>query len=72
MDKRPSQNETVLALLRSYTWVTLPMALQLGIARLASRVNDLRRRGHVIEAERAPGKSWGRYRLVVDAERRAS
>lgn len=66
-----TQNDRVLAYIDKFGSITQREALNvLGVARLASRVNDLRREGHPIVTEVVTGKNrygeptrWARYRM---------
>lgn len=49
IEHKPSQNERILTYMRDFGSITQIEALQdLGVLRLASRICDLRRRGHAI------------------------
>jgi hypothetical protein len=64
----------VLMHLKKYGSIThLEAETQYGIARLAARINDLRKQGHDIRSERVMGRNrrdepapFARYRLVED------
>jgi hypothetical protein len=66
-----TQNDRVLAYIDKFGSITQREALNvLGVARLASRVNDLRKLGHPIISEVVVGKNkfgektrWARYRM---------
>ena len=68
-----TQNERILAYIDRVGSITQREALnELGVARLASRVNDLRNLGHPIISERVDGLNrfgepchWARYRMGV-------
>jgi hypothetical protein len=70
-----TQNERILAYIDRVGSITQREALnELGVARLASRVNDLRKMGHPIISERVDGHNkfgepchWARYRMGVRA-----
>lgn len=70
-----TQNERVLAYIDRCGSITQAEASEhLGVARLASRVNDLRRAGHPIISERVDGLNrfgeptrWARYRMGARA-----
>jgi hypothetical protein len=77
-DKRPTQRDVVLALLRtartSGTPLDLPTILHTGIAQYCARIAELRAAGHVIEnrLERIDGVTHSWYELVHDVERDAA
>lgn len=66
-----TQNDRVLAYIDKFGSITQREALNvLGVARLASRVNDLRKLGHPIISEVVVGENkfgektrWARYRM---------
>ena len=66
-----TQNERILKYMDTFGSITQREALNvLGVARLASRVNDLRKLGHPIISERVDGINifgekchWARYRM---------
>jgi hypothetical protein len=66
-----TQNDRVLAYIDKFGSITQREALNvLGVARLASGVNDLRKLGHPIISEVVVGKNkfgektrWARYRM---------
>ena len=66
-----TQSERVLKYIDTFGSITQREALDvLGVARLASRVNDLRRAGHPIVSEVVYGQNrfgektrWARYRM---------
>ena len=68
-----TQNDMVLAYIDKFGSITQREALNvLGVARLASRVNDLRKAGHPIISEVVTGQNrfgektrWARYRMGV-------
>ena len=70
-----TQNERVLKYMDTFGSITQREALNvLGVARLASRVNDLRKAGHPIVSEVETGKNkfgeptrWARYRMEARA-----
>ena len=70
-----TQNERVLKYMDTFGSITQREALNvLGVARLASRVNDLRKAGHPIVSEVETGKNkfgeptrWARYRMGARA-----
>ena len=70
-----TQNERVLKYMDTFGSITQREALNvLGVARLASRVNDLRKAGHPIISEREEGLNrlgekchWARYRMGARA-----
>ncbi len=70
-----TQNDRVLAYIDKFGSITQREALNvLGVARLASRVNDLRKLGHPIISEVVVGKNkfgektrWARYRMGARA-----
>lgn len=70
-----TQNERILAYIDRVGSITQREALnELGVARLASRVNDLRKLGHPIISERVDGRNkfgepchWARYRMGARA-----
>jgi hypothetical protein len=70
-----TQNERILAYIDRVGSITQREALhELGVARLASRVNDLRKLGHPIISERVDGLNklgepchWARYRMGARA-----
>ena len=74
MDKN-GQKERILAYMERHGSITQKEASEhLGVARLASRVNDLRRAGHPIVSEVETGKNrygettrWARYRMGARA-----
>lgn len=65
--KRDSQNKMILTFLRRGKWITPLKALyDLGVYRLAARINDLRNKGYKIKAEMVhehPVK-FCRYKLI--------
>ena len=69
-----TQCERILRHLRDYGYITqLEASSEYGIARLASRINDLKRQGYNISAERGKGKnrygeptSFAVYKLVEE------
>lgn len=74
--RRPTQADVLLAALREErlkgTPLELPAIMRLGLARHSARINELRRRGFVIENEMertSDGRVLSRYRLLVDPER---
>lgn len=66
-----TQNERILKYMDTFGSITQREALNvLGVARLASRVNDLRKAGHPIVSEVETGTNkfgeptrWARYRM---------
>ena len=70
-----TQNERILKYMDTFGSITQREALNvLGVARLASRVNDLRKAGHPIISERVDGENkfgekchWARYRMGARA-----
>lgn len=70
-----TQSERVLKYIDTFGSITQKEASDaLGVARLASRVNDLRKAGHPIISEVETGKNrfgeqtrWARYRMGVRA-----
>lgn len=71
-----NQCQLVLMHMKKYGSIThLEAEKEYGILRLASRINDLRRQGYVIQSEMISGKNrreektnFARYRLVEDGE----
>ena len=71
---KATQCERILRHLRDYGSITsLEAITEYGILRLASRINDLKRQGYNISAERGKGKnrygeptSFAVYRLVEE------
>lgn len=71
-----TQNERVLKYMDTFGSITQKEASEhLGVARLASRVNDLRMAGHPIVSEVETGKNrfgeptrWARYRMGGERE----
>ena len=71
---KQTQCERILRHLRDYGTIThFEASSEYGIARLASRINDLKRQGYHISAERGTGKnrygettSFAVYRLVEE------
>jgi hypothetical protein len=61
VDHKPTQNERIISYLNEFGSITwLEAARDLGIARLASRICDLRKRGYEIESEFVTVKNrWG-------------
>jgi len=62
-----SQNDAILVYLKSGRWIDQRIAAgKFGIYRLASRVYDLRARGHAIEERTlySGSKHWSAYRLA--------
>ena len=74
--KEVNQNDLVLAYIRSYGSITTLEAFRdLGIARLASRICDLKKRGYVFRRDTAKGKNrfgknvhFTRYSLIEGGE----
>ena len=72
VDHKPTQNERIINYMNEFGSITwIEAARDLGIARLASRICDLRRNGYEIESEFETVKNrWGencsvkRYYLV--------
>lgn len=70
-----TQNERILKYMDTFGSITQREALNvLGVARLASRVNDLRKAGHPIISEVETGMNkfgeptrWARYRMGARA-----
>lgn len=58
---RPNQNERVLEYIREYGGITqFEATTRLGVSRLASRICDLRKRGHAITGKTVCVKNrWG-------------
>lgn len=73
---KPTQAERILDYMGEFGGITQIEALRdLGCMRLASRISDLRKQGHIIKSERVAVKNrYGetchikRYRLVSDHE----
>jgi len=67
---RKTQQQRILALLRSKEWVTLPEMMQLFIASRTARITELRHLGYQIECvtERVNGETRSKYRLVEQKE----
>ena len=61
VDHKPTQNERILRYIREYGSITSLEALRdLGVARLASRICDLKRLGYEFKDEFEPCKNrWG-------------
>lgn len=77
VDHKPSQNERILKYMHDFGSITQFEALRdLGVQRLASRISDMRSRGHTIVSEfevihnRYCEKSRvKRYRLLEEGEK---
>lgn len=69
-----TQNERVIQYMTETGSITALEAIrELGVLRLAARISDLRKEGHLITASTESGKNrygdachWVRYRLVKD------
>lgn len=58
VQSKPTQNERIIAYMFLYGGITQLEALRdLGCMRLASRISDLRRKGHIIVSERVAVKN---------------
>ena len=56
-NSNPTQTQRVLDYIEQYGSITQLDAFKLGIMRLASRINDLRKAGYEIETETKTGKN---------------
>jgi hypothetical protein len=74
VEHKPTQNERIIEYIQKFGSITQLQALQdLGIMRLASRINDLRSQGVAIVSEVVMGKNrygetthYSKYRLAEE------
>lgn len=61
-----SQNEQILKTLKKRPLTSLDAIKRLGCLRLASRINDLRNMGYIIETNmiKKNGKRYAQYKLI--------
>lgn len=57
VEHRPKQNDRIIAYINEHGSITQHDAHKIGVARLASRICDLRRLGYVIETKREKVKT---------------
>lgn len=68
--RKKTQQDRVLALLRSKEWVTLPEILDLRIANYRARISELRAEGYEIHCDetRVNGETHTKYALRGEPE----
>lgn len=57
VQSKPTQNERIIDYMTEFGGITQLEAFDLGCMRLASRISDLRRKGHTIVSERVAVKN---------------
>lgn len=65
MEHKPTQNQRILDYIEETGGITQLEALkELGVMRLASRISDLRKRGHRITSEMKPSRTGTAKRAI--------